>query len=98
MKKIAISFLATILFMVANMANGENIQKIGRFVVEEVDQSTLSKEQLVRLRCVEIIHGTNAHAGIGTNEVEVSEKAAKQIKEMTEWCEDFVLVGSRMGN
>ena len=92
--KINVKAVFTVLVMSCVTIEASEPKQVGRFIVKEVDETSLSKEQLVRLRCVEIIHSTNAHAGVSSNEVEVSDKAATQIREMTVWCEHFILEGS----
>lgn len=53
----------------------------------------LTKEQMVRLPCVEVIHSANAHTGPSTFSTGADKEAARQIKKMTQWCARFVLNG-----
>jgi hypothetical protein len=53
------------------------------------EELTLTNEQQVRLRCVEVVHGSNS-----SNQLEVSDDTVSQIQDMTVWCEQFILNGA----
>ena len=65
------------------------------FAGEDKDETSLSKEQIIRLRCVEIVHAANVHTASSSGNLKFSNAAADQIKEMTVWCEQFILNGSK---